>query len=69
MFCLWIEIKIRWKFQVLQEQRVHRVKTGPLPEIFLALTVMVDVEKTYNVVETAHFHFTDSDENIIVKAS
>jgi hypothetical protein len=30
---------------------------------------MVDVEKTYNVVETAHFHFTDSDENIIVKAS
>jgi hypothetical protein len=45
------------------------LKTGPLPEIFLALTVMVDVDKTHNVVETAHFHFTDSDENIIVKVS
>ncbi len=53
--------------QVVQEQRVKRVKTGPLPEIFLSLTVMVDAEKTADVVETAHFHFTDTDEHIIVK--
>jgi hypothetical protein len=32
--------------QVEQGQKVKRIKTGPLPEIFLSLTVMLDAEKT-----------------------
>ena len=46
---------------------MKRIKTGPLPEIFLAFTVMVDVEKTTDVTETAYFNFTDTDEHVIVK--
>ena len=55
--------------QVIQGQRVKRIKTGPLPEIFLSLTVMVDVEQTADVTETAYFNFTDTDEHIIVKVN
>ena len=55
--------------QVIQGQRVKRIKTGPLPEIFLSLTVMVDVEQTADVTETAYFNFIDTDEHIIVKVN
>ena len=47
--------------------RKRRIRSGPIYDLFLMLTVMLDAEKTFEVEETAYFHFTDIDEHIVLK--
>ena len=49
------------------EMRKKRIYSGNLNDLFLLLTVMVDFEKTQDVVQSACFHFTDIDEHFIFK--
>ena len=49
------------------EMRKKRIYSGTLHDLFLLLTVMVDFEKTQDVVQSACFHFTDIDEHFIFK--
>ena len=52
-----------------EKQVKDRIYSGSLYDLFLLLTVMVDLDKTIDVVETAHFHFTDCDQHFILKVS
>ena len=49
------------------EMRKKRIYSGNLYDLFLLLTVLLDFEKTLDVVESACFHFTDIDEHFIFK--
>ena len=49
--------------------RKKRIYSGTLHDLFLLLTVMLDFEKTQDVVQSACFHFTDIDEHFIFKVS
>ena len=51
------------------EMRKKRIYSGTLHDLFLLLTVMLDFEKTQDVVQSACFHFTDIDEHFIFKVS
>ena len=46
-----------------------RINSGSIYDLFLLLTVMVDLEKTADVVESACFHFTDTDEHLVLKVT
>jgi len=50
-----------------QKQIKNRIHTGTLYDLFLLLTVMVDLDKTADVIETACFHFTDVDLHFVLK--
>ena len=50
-----------------EKQVKNRIYTGSLYDLFLLLTVMVDLEKTADVIETAGFHFTDVDQHFVLK--
>ena len=52
-----------------QKQIKNRIHTGSLYDLFLLLTVMVDLDKTADVIETACFHFTDVDLHFVLKVS
>ena len=49
------------------QMRKNRIYSGPLYDLFLLLTVMVDLEKTVNVEETACFRFTDTKQVFVLK--
>ena len=49
------------------QMRKNRIYSGPLHDLFLLLTVMVDLEKTVNVVETACFRFKDTNQVFVLK--
>ena len=50
-----------------EKQTKQRIYSGSLHDLFLLLSVMLDLEKTIDVVETAYFHFTDVDSIFIFK--
>ena len=50
-----------------QKQIKNRIYTGSLHDLFLLLTVMVDLDKTLDVIETASFQFTDVNQCFILK--
>ena len=52
-----------------QKQIKNRIHTGTLYDLFLLLTVMVDLDKTADVIETACFHFTDVDLHFVLKVN
>ena len=52
-----------------QKQIKNRIHTGSLYDLFLLLTVMVDLDKTADVIETACFHFTDVDLHFVLKVN
>jgi alkyl sulfatase BDS1-like metallo-beta-lactamase superfamily hydrolase len=48
-------------------QTKKRIYSGDLYDLFLLLTVLLDADKTIDVIETAHFHFTDVDQHFVLK--
>lgn len=52
-----------------EKQVKDRIYSGSLYDLFLLLTVMVDLDKTADIVETAHFHFTDCEQHFVLKVS
>ena len=50
-----------------EKQIKQRINSGSLHDLFLLLSVMLDLEKTIDVVETVCFHFTDVDKTFVFK--
>ena len=50
-----------------EKQIKQRINSGSLRDLFLLLSVMLDLEKTIEVIETACFHFTDANKTFIFK--
>ena len=50
-----------------EKQIKQRINSGSLHDLFLLLSVMLDLEKTIAVVETVCFHFTDVDKTFVFK--
>ena len=50
-----------------EKQEKLRIYSGKLYDLFLLLTCMVDYDKASDVMETACFHFTDTDEHFVLK--
>ena len=49
------------------EQVAKRVNASSMLHIFQKMTTMLDAEKTFNVIEEAHFHMTDVDQYFVLK--
>ena len=49
------------------KMKKNRIYSGPLYDLFLLLTVMVDLEKTCEIVETACFRFKDTEQVFVLK--
>ena len=50
-----------------EKQIKQRIHSGSLHDLFLLLSVMLDLEKTIDVVENVRFHFTDVNKTFIFK--
>ena len=48
-----------------EKQIKQRINSGSLYDLFLLLSVMLDLEKTIDVVETVFFLFTDVDKTFV----